>query len=578
MGLTPRSLHRTRERLSLTIRHFWERVQHEGVTPWKNNKPVRRVTVLWLSVVALISIVSFLQLRSLRSFYLRLAGQPGGTYTEGITGSITTINPILADSGANADAARLVFSGLTRYNHKAEIEGDLAKSWTVSPDGRTYTFVLQPNAKWQDDQPVTSADVAFTINRIQNPDTRSPMASAWKGVEVATPNATTVVVTLPVRYDAFLNSTTVGILPEHILKTTAAADLRVSDFNQVPVGSGPFAVTNFDTENGSVTLQANANYFRGKPKLDSIVLRVYATQAELQSAFRKHQVMGMARSANTSGSSYGRGTTLHALSIPEEVALFLRNQSPILSDVNVRSAIAAAVDRQEIISSILQDQAKPLVVPALTSQLPAAGDYKIPKQNIQEAKKLLDSAGWTQSGDSVRTKDGKQLTLSMVTAQNDDYQAVAERLTKQLSAVGIALDVEVLDVASLQRSYITPRNYDMLLYGLNAGADLDPYPYWHSSQAKAPGLNVAQYSSPVADKALVSARATTDPNVRKVRLKSFLDTWSADDPAVMLYTPNYLYVTEETVQGISDGEIITAADRFYNVQNWTVRSTLVPRM
>ncbi len=250
MGLTPRSLHRTREKTWLNIRHFWERVQHEGLTPWKENKPARRVTFLWLTSVALVGLVSFLQLRSLRTFYMQLAGEPGGTYTEGITGSITTINPILADSGANSDASRLVFSGLTRYNHNAKLEGDVAKSWTVSADGRTYTFVLNPNVAWQDGQPLTSADMAFTVDRIQNPDTRSPMASAWQGVEVATPDAATVVITLPVRYDAFLNSTTVGILPQHILKDIPAADLRISDFNQAPIGTGPFTVTNFDTENG----------------------------------------------------------------------------------------------------------------------------------------------------------------------------------------------------------------------------------------------------------------------------------------------------------------------------------------
>lgn len=578
MGLTPRSLHRTRERTWLSIRHFWERVQHEALAPWKENKPARRITFLWLASVILVSLLSFLQLRSLRSFYMQLAGEPGGTYTEGITGSITTINPILADSGANSDATRLVFSGLTRYNPDAKIEGDLAKSWTVSADGRTYTFTLNPNVTWQDNQPLTSADVAFTINRIQNPDTRSPMASAWQGVQVATPDAATVIITLPVRYDAFLNSTTVGILPQHILKDTPAADLRISDFNQAPIGTGPFTVTSFDTENGSVTLASNAKYFRGKPMLDSIVLRVYATQAELQSAFRKHQVMGMARSANTSGSSYGRGATVHRLTIPEEVALFMSTKSSILSDGTVRTAISKAVDRSDIIKSILHNQAQPLVVPALVRQLPAAAEYAIPEKDIQDAKQTLDKAGWKQTDGALRTKDGKELTLSLVTAQNDDYQAVAERLTRQLKTIGVGVEVQMLDVATLQRSYIAPRNYDLLLYGLNAGADVDPYPYWHSSQAKAPGLNVSQYSSAAADKALVSARATNDPNVRQVRLKSFLDTWSADDPAVMLYTPNYLYVTEDDVQGIKDGDIVTAADRFYNVQKWTVRSSLVPKL
>jgi peptide/nickel transport system substrate-binding protein len=531
-----------------------------------------------MSSVSLVAILSFMQIRALRSYYMQYTGQPGGTYTEGIVGTITTINPVLSDSGANADVNRLVFSGLTRFNRDGKVEADLAKSWTVSPDGRVYTFTLKSGVVWHDGQPFTSADVAHTAGMIQSPDTRSPLASSWQGVEVATPNATTVVLTLPVRYDAFLNATTVGIVPKHILQDVPASELKVSGFNQAPVGTGPFVVESFDTESGSVTLMAHNRYYGGAPKLESIILKVYDTQSALQEAFRKQQVMGMARAANSAGTSYGRGAVARELTIPEEVALFMRTTSPLLSDASVRAAISVAIDRQSITKSILKDTAQPLVVPALNSQLPIASTYQIPDQNLSEAKQLLDKAGWKQQGDGVRVKDGKAMRLALVTANNDDYTAVAERIKDQLLDAGIDVEVTSYDAATLQRSYIAPRNYDVLLYGLNAGIDLDLYPYWHSSQAKSPGLNVSQYADPAADKALQSARATTDAQVRNVRLKSFLDTWSADDPAAMLYTPSYMYVTQDKVQGIPGGQLVTPADRFYDVQDWTVRRSLVPRI
>lgn len=563
MGLNRRSFGRFRERTWLALVAFRQRVQHEGLAPWAANKPVRRVTVLWLSSVALLITISFLQLRSLRPFYMQATGQPGGTYTEGIVGSITTINPILTESGANADAARLIFSGLTRYSRAGEIEGDLASSWTVSPNGLTYTFSLRPNVAWHDGQTLTADDVAYTISLIQNPDVHSPMASAWQGVIVTTPNPQTVIVTLPVRYDAFINSTTVGILPKHVLQGTPADGLRASSFNQQPVGTGPFKINDFDTDSGSVSLQANTKYFRGKPKLDSIVLKVYASQAALQSAFRKHQVTGMARAANSTATSYGSGVDVHALRIPEEVALFMRTKSPALSDIKVRQAIAAAVDRKDIIKSTLHNDADPLVVPALKEQLAIVQNIPVPDKNITNAKALL--------GD-------KKLTLSLVTADTEDYRAVAARLARELGAIGIKVDVQAYDFTTLQQNYIKLRNYDLLLYGLNAGVDLDPYPYWHSSQIKSPGLNVSQYTSTAADKALESARATADNRVRLARLSTFLGVWAKDAPAVMLYSPQYLYVTKDDVRGIVDGQLMTAADRYYDVQNWTVHSKLVPRI
>jgi len=578
MKVTPRSLRRVRERLWLAMVAFQQRVHREGLIPWRHNKPVRRAALLWVSAVLLVTSLSFIQLGNLRGYYMEQVGQPGGIYTEGIVGSITTINPILAESGANADASRLVFSGLTRYDRQAKIEPDLAKSWTVSPDGRTYTFVLRSNATWQDGQPLTAQDVAFTISRIQSPDTRSPLASAWQGVEVATPNEVTVVITLPVRYDAFLNSTTVGILPQHILQDTPAAQMRVSDFNQSPIGSGPFMVDDFDTENGAVTLKANASYYRGKPKLDGMILRVYNSQEELLAAFQKHQVMAMARGANSKGATYGRGAALHSLEIPEEVALFMRTTSSLLSDVKVRQAISLAVDRTGLIDKTLHGEAEPLTVPILASRSTVAAEYKVPEQNLAQAQKLLDAAGWQTTNGSTRQKDGKSLRLELVTVNNSDYQAVSTQLAQQLEAIGVSLNVQTYDASTLQRNYILARNYDMLLYGINAGADLDPYPYWHSSQAKSPGLNVSEYSSAVADKALVSARSTNDERVREARLKSFLDAWVADAPAVMLYVPHYLYITQDEVRGVADGKIVSAADRFYNIQNWTIHSTSVPKI
>lgn len=563
MGLNLRSFGRFRERVWLAMVAFRQRVQREGLAPWAANKAVRRVTVLWLSSLGLLIFISLVQLRNLRPFYMQATGQPGGTYTEGVVGSITTINPVLTESGANADAARLIFSGLTRYNRSGEIEGDLASTWQVSPDGLTYNFTLRPNIKWHDGQPLTAQDVAFTIGLIQNPDTHSPMAAAWQGVKVQAPNPQTILITLPVRYDAFINSTIVGILPQHVLQDTPAGSLRASDFNQNPIGSGPFKISDFDTDSGSVTLQANPTYYKGKPKLDSIVLRLYASGAALQSAFRKHQVAGMARAANSTATSYGSGTTVHALRIPEEVALFMRTKSPALSDGKVRQAIAAAVDREDIIKSILNGDAEALAVPALKEQLPAAQKFSIPQKNLTNAKTLLA---------------GRKLNLNLVTADTEDYRAVAARIAKELAAAGIKVNVQAYDFTTLQQNYIKPRNYDLLLYGLNAGIDLDPYPYWHSSQAKSPGLNVSQYSNTAADKALESARATVDNRVRLARLTTFLGVWAADAPAVMLYSPQYLYVTQDDVRGVPNGQLMTAADRFYDVQNWTIHTKLVPRI
>ena len=113
----------------------------------------------------------------------------------------------------------------------------------------------------------------------------------------------------------------------------------------------------------------------------------------------------------------------------------------------------------------------------------------------------------------------------------------------------------------------------MLLFGQNLGVNSDVYSFWHSSQAADPRLNISAYSSSEADKYLESGRLSNDPKNRAQKYTSFVNVWAADVPAVLLYSPYYLYGQSTTVSGITDDEIATPADRFYNIQNWSVRTT-----
>ncbi|HSH31457.1 MAG TPA: hypothetical protein VK963_02200, partial [Candidatus Saccharimonadales bacterium] len=130
---------------------------------------------------------------------------------------------------------------------------------------------------------------------------------------------------------------------------------------------------------------------------------------------------------------------------------------------------------------------------------------------------------------------------------------------------------------TLQQAYIRPRNYDVLLYGINLGADPDVYAYWHSSQASDPGLNLSGYASPMADKALEGARVTSDQTMRAAKYGTFLAAWASDTPAIMLYAPDYIYAVNADVSGIVAKKLVNPADRFYGVEQWTVRTKTARR-
>ena len=169
----------------------------------------------------------------------------------------------------------------------------------------------------------------------------------------------------------------------------------------------------------------------------------------------------------------------------------------------------------------------------------------------------------------------------MATANTGDYPKIADLVRAELSQVGIATNIILTDTNSLEQSYIRPRNYDLLLYGIAIGPDPDVYAYWQSSQSADPGLNLSEYSSSLADKELEAARLSSDSAIRQARYGKFLSTWTSDVPAVMLYMPSYLYVTDQKDLGIVASRIGDPTDRFYGVQNWTVNTrptlrTLLP--
>jgi peptide/nickel transport system substrate-binding protein len=206
--------------------------------------------VLFNAILSVVVIVMFAnRFSALAPFFWKSQPTYGGIYREGVIGNVDKINPLFILNTSEASANRLVFSGLTRTLPNNQIIPDLAKDWTVEPDGLTYTFNLKSNLKWQDGQALTADDIIFTINLIQNPDTRAPEFADWKNVKVEKINDSQIKFTLPSSYPGFLSVTQTAILPKHLLSEYAergAKNIKIADFNKKPVGSGPYKFVRFD--------------------------------------------------------------------------------------------------------------------------------------------------------------------------------------------------------------------------------------------------------------------------------------------------------------------------------------------
>ncbi len=549
-------------------RHLWGKWRQLGI--------IRRFVLGWWLIILMAFFGLFHQLAGLAPYYLKPGPAPGGVFAEGAQGSVQLVNPVLSDSAASIDLTKLVFNGLTQYDHAGHLQPDLATSWQVSADGKTYTFHLRHGVRWQDGVPFTSADVVFTLAAIQDPDTRSPLATSWQGITADAPDDYTVVYHLPNAYPPFLDATTQGIIPRHLLESVDPASLRANDFNQHPVGTGPYKVSAFLSDDHEVELVANASYYAGRPLIDQFNYLWFDSAGQLRDAYAKHQINAFAAptSAEATGATQLHGVRLYRYSQPSETVLFLRNTQSILSDETVRAAINAAVDRTALVARALGGRAQPVATPLLPGQLGYLGQYRLPGFDLAQANRLLDGDGWVRSG-RQRHKQGKLLELNLVTRAGGDYPAAAAQLADQLEAAGITVTVQTVDLTTLEQTYIRPRNFDMLLFGIDLGTDPDVYPYWQSAQADDPGLNLAQYKSPEADAALETARVIQDPLVRSGKYRTFQQVWQTDVPSVPLYSPDYTYVVSSQVLGLTAGRLIDPSDRFYHVERWAIESHLV---
>ncbi len=542
---------------------------------------VRRFLLSWVLLMCLLTATLIAQTRALSQYYQSPKPEPGGSYTEGIIGTFTTANPLYAAGPVDSSVARLVFSGLFKYDNENQLVGDLARGWQVNERGNIYTVTLKKDLKWQDGTPLTSADVLFTYQMIQNPDAKSVLASSWQGVKVAAVDAQTLTFTLPQALNSFPYSMTNGIVPQHILGGIPPSQLRSVSFNTVnPVGSGPFKWETIEVVGDAaeqreerIGLAANEYYQAGKPKLDAFIVRAFRNQEAIIKSFNQQELNGLVGFNKVPDQIIRKGGYReYSFPLTSETMVFFKTNSGVLADVQVRKALAMATNTQDIAAN-LGYSVQTVNAPLLKSQTGYDKSIVQPAYDPAAANALLDQAGWVRGTDGLRYKDGQLLTFRMISESTPEYAYVTGKLQSQWRAVGAAPEI-VLEQAGDLQTALAFHNYDALLYGISIGVDPDVFAYWHSSQAdvrSANRLNFSEYKSTQADQALEAGRSRSDSGLRAVKYRPFLEAWRNDVPAIGLYQPRFLYITRQVVYGLQEHTINSAIDRYANVQNWMIK-------
>lgn len=550
------------------------------VSRWESVQAIRQRIAFWLIGMGILIAFVALQFVWMGRSYGETAPVRGGTYIEGMVGSVSTLNPLYASTTPEKSIAHLVYSSLYKYDERGGLKGDLATAMTVENKDKTYIVNLRHNATWQDGQPVTADDVMYTIGLMQNPTARSPLYASWKNIKVSKVNEHAVKFELASVYAPFPHALTFPILPKHVLAKVEPSRLRESIDGTNLIGSGPYKIVSMqevagDNAHDVIRLTRSTNYYGGLPNVERIQVYTYDDHDGLMQALANGDVdAGSGLSIINTTELQTDRYHVQARPVASGVyALFNTTNGP-LKDQKVRTALQLGTDVQALIKSY-PIALQRLVGPFTDHQIDTTG-IKLPQYDPQRAAAILTKAGWKMGKDQKRHKGKESLQLAIVTVKDADYEKAAAELAMQWQKLGIDATVNVVDASdpaqNVASSVLQPRNYDVLVYELFLGGDPDVYAYWHSSQADSHGLNLTNFNDPVSDDILVSARSRLEPKLREAKYRSLANRWLEKAPAIGLYESEFVYVAKPRIHSVRDkAYFVMPETHFTDVNYWTVK-------
>ena len=499
----------------------------------------------------------------------------GGEYTEGVAGQPEYANPVMASSETDLDIVKMVYSNVP----------DIADGITPSSDGKTWTVRIKPNLHWQDGEKLTSDDVVFTVNSIQNPDADSPLAENWQGVTANRMSELEVQFVLPAPY-AFFGDTlkNLYIVPKHIFGDVPPGNWRLSDYNLKPVGSGPYEFVSYNRgSDGFIStyrLAAWKNSFAARPLIPNFTFLFFRNDTDLAQSFNGGAIDGFALASPADIAQIARPYNLFGWRTTDYYAVFF-NQSAnqALQDPAVRTALSLAIDRNNIVENALAGNGIPDngPIPPGALYFSAASGTSTGSSNIAAA--TLDAAGWKLGTDGDRAKNVKTATIPLrvtLTVPNIDFLVkTAEIVQGDWQNIGVPTTIATDSPETIMSGTVNNRSYDALLFGNILGPSSDLYSFWDSAERFSPGLNLSIYSNPTVDGLIEAARTTMNDASRTNDLAKAQSDIISDTPAIFLYSTDDLYAASKNIQGVSTDTLADPSDRFREIPAWYLETARV---
>lgn len=526
------------------------------------------------------------------SFYVyTTVAQPtyGGHYIEALVGQPRYINPFLARTSSDYSLTHLVFNGLFEYDDEGMLQPDLAERIEISDDAKEFTAFLRQDVLWHDGERFDADDVLYTISIAQDiafgaAGVGSDIRLLWQDVTVEKIDDFTIKFILKDSNAMFVYNLALGIIPQHIWQNIGAEQFQLAEYNQKPIGTGPYEFVDFDinkTEDviDSYKFRAFKNYYKGEPFITKITTHFYSTRSEAVAAYSQGKVSAVVIDKQEHLDLLSGDAQKQSIELPHYFALFFNQTKSVpLAYDEVREALSRATDRDAIIADVFGGDASVRYSPFAEGVVGYDSDAQQTSFDIESARVLLEEKGWKMEEDGVRAKGDDRLSILLhVSGDHEQFVRIAELLKAQWQEIGVELNIQEHEQSDLEKNIIQPRDYDAVLYAHQMRFEPNLLPLWHSKEKSDPGMNYALFADEKMDDALVNLLKTTSDDEKNNYYKIQQERLQAEVPAIFLFAPKISFMHSDAVKGIMVERVNASHERYAQIHTWYIKEKRIKK-
>lgn len=501
-----------------------------------------------------------------------------GTFRWADGEDIDNLNPLLSTETLVNDLSAFTMGYFFVFDEKGRpvpslcLQVPTKSNRLISPDGKSITFKLRHGVVWHDGKPFTSADVAFTVKTILDPNTNVLTRDGWDLIErVDTPDRYTAIFRLKKPYAAFINRyfTPVGnpaILPKHLLE---GQDVNHAPYNSLPVGLGPFRYIRWSRAN-EVVMEAFPQWWGGRPKLHRVVFKVIPDTNTMTTALQTHEIDAFVRVPANVWEQVAKTPDTKTLGLDSTTYghVDFNVTNPILADPQVRQALARAIDVKTIWAKVYHRAGYLACTPI--SHLNWAYDPNLHcySFDLKAAGDQLERDGWILGADGLRHKNGQTLRFAFAgNTGNPGLDTMVLLVQDWFKKIGVGLEYFRYPTDKLFASYagggvVATRHYDIASYAWSLAPDPDLTNLIACSRISPKGQNYMGYCNPDVDAALEDALVNYDMARRKRDYVRVQEDLARDVPFIVLYQRTEHMTYNDDFHGIKPGPVMD----FWNAQ------------